>query len=91
MTESVESLPPLGAPECAEACLALRSTWEKHRDLISFSCGISRLDAIDDLIDTLVFYSGTELRTDFELTRIHLKNALEGIAEFESFRPQDIF
>ncbi len=88
---SVESLPPPGTPECRAACLKIQNFWNESRDFVSFSCGITRLDTIEDLVDSLVLYSETELYADFELTRIRLINAVEGIAEFESFRAEDIF
>ncbi len=91
LIEQVSTLPTVGGKERFAACVAVRDTWNASRDLISFSCGISRLDAIEDLLDALILYSSTELSEDFELTRIRLINALEGIAEFESFRPENIF
>ncbi len=91
MINMVESLPAFGTDECRNACIEIKSAWQASRDFISFSCGISRLDTIEDLVDSLILYSNTELISDFRLTQLRLINAFEGIADFESFRPEDIF
>ncbi len=91
LIKQVEALPLCGTLDCRDACLEVKESWTKSRDFISFSCGISKLDTLEDLIDSLILYSETEFSTDFELTKVRLINAIEGISEFESFRPENIF
>ena len=91
LIERVVSLPSVEDPNCITSTQTLSREWKANRDFVSFSCALSKLDAITDLTERLCFYAEVEARDEFELTRRLLINALEDVAEFESLSPQDVF
>lgn len=86
-----EALPEHGSVECTSQIRDLSDVWSSHRSFISFSVGISALQNIDDLLDSLAVAAEFGTRYDFERYRALLINAFDGLAQFESFSPEDIF
>ena len=86
-----EALPASDAGDCLEKITALSDEWQRHRCFISFSAGISSLQSIDDLLDSLLVACKSGNNYEFEKSKALLINAFEGLAQFESFSPEDIF
>lgn len=86
-----EMLPEHGSVECALQIRDLRDVWSSHRSFISFSVGTSALQNVDDLLDSLAVAAEFGTRYDFERYRALLVNAFDGLAQFESLSPEDIF
>ena len=69
----------------------LKALWESKKSFIVLSSGMTKIDNIYNLLDTL--YVCAELRdtAEFERTRALTVNAFEDLSEFESFSLEDIF
>lgn len=91
LSDMTEALPEIGADDCIDKIVALTDEWQKHRCFISFSAGISSLQNIDDLLDSLLVAKKSENEHEFEKAKAILINAFDGLAQFESFAPEDIF
>jgi len=91
LKDMTETLPDIGADDCTEKIGALTEEWQKHRCFISFSTGISSLQNIDDLLDSLLVAKETGNGYEFGKTKALLINAFDDLAQFESFSPEDIF
>lgn len=91
LVKAAEALPAIGEPECAEAAAELASFWESSSVYISFSCGVSEIEHITDLCDSLCVYAESGNACEFERIRRMLVNAFIGISAFESFHADDIF
>ena len=86
-----EALPEIGADDCTEKIGTLTEEWQKHRCFISFSTGVSSLQNIDDLLDSLLVAKETGNSYEFRKAKALLINAFDDLAQFESFSPEDIF
>ena len=91
LADMTEALPDIGADDCIEKIGALTEGWQKHRCFISFSAGISSLQNIDDLLDSLLVAKETGNGYEFRKAKALLINAFDDLAQFESFSPEDIF
>lgn len=91
LADMTEALPDIGADDCIEKIGALTEEWQKHRCFISFSAGISSLQNIDDLLDSLLVAKETGNGYEFRKAKALLINAFDDLAQFESFSPEDIF
>lgn len=91
LKEMTETLPASDSGDCVERITALSEEWQKHRCFISFSAGISSLQNIDDMLDSLLVACENRNTFEFEKAKALLVNAFEGLAQFESFSPEDIF
>lgn len=91
LMDMTEALPDIGADDCIEKIGALTEEWQKHRCFISFSTGISSLQNIDDLLDSLLVAKETGNGYEFRKAKALLINAFDDLAQFESFSPEDIF
>lgn len=70
---------------------ALSSAWETKKAIVGLSSGMSKIDSIYDLLDTLYVCAEIGDTAEFERTRALTVNAFEDLAEFESFSIEDIF
>ena len=70
---------------------ALEEFWETKRPIIVLSSGMSKIDNIYCLIDSLRIYAKYGNTVEFECVRELLINAFLDLSEFESLKLEDIF
>ena len=86
-----DALPSIESDDYTDKINELTAEWKKHRCFISFSTGISALQSIDDMLDSILIAANTGNVYEFRRIKALLINAFDGIAQFESFSPDDIF
>ena len=75
----------------ADEVKKLRSAWESKKSFIVLSSGMTKIDRIYDLLDSLEIYAEHGDAVEFENTRALMINAFDDLSEFESFYLEDIF
>ena len=77
-------------PSEIEKIETLQKEWEENKDILQIAVTHKRIDAVTDLIDSLLCYAHLQDEKEYQKTAVLLVNALEEIKRFEEFSAVNI-